>query len=99
MTAAGTASTSSRETPMAKKTAGVAARTAARRRGVSGAASAPARYSGMSGVKMHSWVTTKPPCAVRITGPATLTVAPAAPRMTPPVAAIQPATTSTAALS
>ena len=28
-------------------------------------------YSGINGVKMHSWVTRKPPCAVRMTGPAT----------------------------
>ena len=49
-------------------------------------------------MKMHSWVTTNAPCAVRMTAPETAAV-PAAARFTPPVTAIQPATTSTKALS
>ena len=99
MTAAGTASTRSRETPRAKKTAGVAASIAVRRFQSSRAASPAARYSGMSGVKMHSWVTMNAPCVVRMMAPSTVTVVPAAARMAPPVAAIQTAMTSTAGLS
>ena len=53
----------------------------------------------MSGVKMHSWVTMNPPWAVRMIAPETTAVAPVAARMPPPVTAIQPATTSTNALS
>ena len=53
----------------------------------------------MSGVKMHSWVTMNAPCAVRMIAPETAAVVLAAVRMAPPVTTIQPATTSTNALS
>ena len=98
-TAAGTDSTSKRETPRQKKIRGVASSAAARGHRPSGAASVRAMYSGISGVKMHSWVTTKPPWSVRMIAPDTATVVPAAARMPPPGTAIQPAMTSTAGLS
>ena len=48
---------------------------------------------------MHSCVTTNPPCAVRMTAPDTTAAVADAARIAPPVIAIQPATTSTNALS
>ncbi len=48
---------------------------------------------------MHSWVTMNAPCAFRMTGPSTVAAVPAAVMMVPPVTAIQPAMTSTPALS
>ena len=48
---------------------------------------------------MHSWVTMKAPCAVRMIAPDTAAVVPAAVRMAPPVIAIQPATTLTPGLA
>ena len=53
----------------------------------------------MSGVKIHSWVTMNAPCTFRMTGPSTVAVVPARVMMVPPVTAIQPAMTSTRALS